>query len=100
MYNKYLLPMILSICLVLVTMYLYGMQVDDTRVFYSSTGCCSISEQTKHINDDDVLYIITYTDNTTGDVYVEQETTLVDSEYMINMFQDVCYDKHGTHTPN
>lgn len=92
--NKFSLTAILLAVLLLVTYYLVY-SGDNTTVLYSETGCCSISVTTDQHTPEFTKYIVVYTDNTNGETSTEVETTQVDCDYMVNIFQDYCYTHHN-----
>lgn len=61
----------------------------EPLVMRSSSGCCIIS-----VNQSGDIWTINYTDTTTGTTHTEVETTQVDADYVVNLYQDHCYTNH------
>ena len=88
--------MLLVFSLILTTLFIIKSDEPiDAYTLHSSEGCCTISVVVTSSTEYDTIYTIVYTDNTTGEEHTEVETREVDAVYMINLFQEWCYEHHN-----
>lgn len=95
MNNKLLLPIVLSISLVIVTMFIIANDMDNSTTVVSSTGCCSISVTHIDVVEDEDVYRVVYTDNTSVDDTLTLDCFQSELDSTVNYFEDMCYSTHN-----